>query len=176
MKTQSILLAALGLLLVASCGDEEVFTGPVLPRGEWVKISTFACPDDAQTDEECTIPVAEGEQLVAGGIYVQEHHFINSDYLFGVLSWPPTATTVCDDISSEGRCVLFGVWGTYAFEHGVQRLVFRLTDPVEYRLDYTLMVGGHLLADTSLVLPVGGTPAPSGGPVLAKAGRRFEER
>ncbi len=174
MKTRSILLAVLGLTLVASCGEEEVFTGPVLPRGEWVKISTFACPADAQTDVECTIPVAPGDELVAGGIYVQEHHFINSDYLFGVLSWPPTATTACDDLDSESRCVLFGVWGTFAHEHGVQRLIFKLTDPVEYRLDYTLMVGGHVLADTSLVLPVVGSPSPSDTPVLATAGRSFE--
>lgn len=174
MRTRSILLAVLGTLLVVSCGDEEVFTGPVLPRGEWVKISTFACPADAQTDEDCTIPVAPGEQLVAGGIYVQEHHFINSEYLFGVLSWPLTQTTSCDDINSEGRCVVFGVWGTFSFEHGVQRLVFRLTDPVEYRLDYTLMVGGHVLADTSLVLPVAGAPAPSGSPVFTTAGQRFD--
>ncbi len=174
MKTRSIILAALGLLLVVSCGDEEVFTGPVLPRGEWIKITTFTCPAGAQSDEDCTIPVAPGDTLLAGEIYVQEHHFINSEYLFGVLSWPLTPTSGCNDINSEGRCVVFGVWGTYAFEHGVQRLVFRLTDPVDYRLDYSLMVGGHVLADTSLVLPVSGTPAPTGVPVLSTAERPLD--
>ncbi|UCF18460.1 MAG: hypothetical protein JSU87_10970 [Gemmatimonadota bacterium] len=158
---------AIVAILFGACGDEEVFTGPILPDGEWVRIFTFACPEDAQTDDDCTIAVELGDTLTAGSIYVQEHHFINSEYLFGVLSWPLIPNRGCDNVNSGGRCVVFDVWGVFPAEHGVQRLVFKLSDPITYRLDYALMFGGAVLADTSFAWPVRAAPPPPEGPPAA---------
>lgn len=144
----TILLLVIGAAALAACGDEKPPTDPVLPIAEWVKIATFLCPDIALTDEDCTIDV-EGDTLIAGRIYIQEHHFINAEYLFGILSWPLQGASSCADSNSDGRCVLFGVWGAFDFALGNQRLAFRLVDPINYRFDYFLMVGGIALADTS---------------------------
>ncbi len=160
---------AVAAILFGACGDEEVFTGPILPEGEWVRIFTYACPEDAQTDNDCTIAIEVGDTLTAGGVYVQEHHFIKSEYLFGVLSWPLVPNRGCDNVTTEGRCVVFDVWGVFHPEHGVQRLVFKLSDPVTYRLDYALMHGGAVLADTSFAWPVRPAAPAASGPPAASA-------
>jgi hypothetical protein len=151
-------LAAFALLLAGpACGDEEPITGPVLPIAQWVKVDTFACPDGAQTSEQCSNEVG-GDTLSAGRVHLQELVFTNADYLFGILSWPLAGATSCPSTNSENRCVLFDVWGPFDFEFGLQRIAFRLTDPIDYRFEYFLMISGNVVADTAFDFVVQGTP------------------
>ena len=141
-------LAALALLLSGlACGDKEPVMGPVLPIAQWVKVDTFACPEDADTSEQCS-DLVSGDTVTAGRVYIQELVFTNAEYLFGILSWPLDGASSCSERNSEGQCVLFGVWGTFDFEFGLQRIAFRLADPIDYQLEYFLMVGGDVIADT----------------------------
>jgi len=158
VKAKIVLLMMIGAATLAACGDEEPTVGPVLPRAEWVKIATFLCPEDALSNEDCTTPV-QSDTLIAGRIYLQEHIFVNAEYLFGILSWPIAGASSCDERNSEGRCVLFGVWGAFDFEFGNQRLAFRLADPIDYHFDYFLMLGGTTLADTTFDWHVKGDEA-----------------
>ena len=155
----------LAVLSPIACGDEEPLTGPLIPRGEWVKIATFSCPADAQTSDDCTERVAE-DTLTTGNVHIQELVFTNAEYLFGILSWPLDGASSCPGTNSAGRCVLFDVWGPFNLDFGLQRIAFRLADPIDYRIEFFLMVGGTVVADT--VFDIGTSTAVSSATVATE--------